>query len=105
MGRPVVLDRLRQLLGQGRLLTAMPFSFYGSHLVTRLEHYDVVSFYERLLDLVTHQESWAQLRLRLASVPHPTAKLVLVQTSAGDLSGTSGDLLALWFSAAKSLAK
>ena len=40
-----------------------------------------------------------------AVIVDPTAKLVLVQTSAGDLSGTSGDLLALWFSAAKSLAK
>ena len=35
----------------------------------------------------------------------PAAKLVLVQTSAGTVSGVSGDLLALWFSVSKSLAK
>jgi hypothetical protein len=85
-GTPLYAD----LLGQGRLLTAMPFSFYGSHLVTRLEHYDVVSFYERLLDLVTHQESWAQLRLRLASVRHPTAKLAHLAYHAGNRSWATG---------------
>jgi hypothetical protein len=35
----------------------------------------------------------------------PTSKLVLVHTSAGTVSGMSGDLLALWFSASKALAK
>jgi CubicO group peptidase (beta-lactamase class C family) len=40
-----------------------------------------------------------------AIIVDPTARLVLVQTSAGVVAGTSGDLLALWFSAAKSLAK
>ena len=33
------------------------------------------------------------------------AKLVLVQTSAGDVAAVSGDLLALWFSASKRFAK
>ena len=35
----------------------------------------------------------------------PASKLVLVHTSAGTVSGMSGDLLALWFSASKALAK
>jgi hypothetical protein len=63
------------LLRQGRILTSIPFSFYGSHLVTRLKHYDVVSYYEKLLDLVTYQESWGQLRRRLTRVRQPVAKL------------------------------
>jgi CubicO group peptidase (beta-lactamase class C family) len=35
----------------------------------------------------------------------PVTKLVLVQTSAGDVAGVSGDLLALWFTVSKTLAK
>ena len=35
----------------------------------------------------------------------PASKLVLVHTSAGTVSGMSGDLLALWFNVTKTLAK
>jgi CubicO group peptidase (beta-lactamase class C family) len=39
-----------------------------------------------------------------AIIVDPTTKLVLVQTSVGDVGAGWGDLLALWFSASKSLA-
>lgn len=79
-GTPIYDDLLRE----GRLLTSMPFTFYGSHLVSRPAHYDAVSYYEKLSELVAHQSSLSQLRLRLASARHPVAKAVHLTYAAAD---------------------
>jgi hypothetical protein len=73
-----------ELLRAGRILAAMPFTFYGSHLVTRLEHYDVVSYYEKLIALVAHSASLPLLRARLASARQAAVKVVHVTRSASN---------------------
>ncbi len=56
------------LTAQGRILSAMPFSFYyAPYLVTTIKNYDPVTYYEKLTELYTHAASPAMLRRRMAS--------------------------------------
>jgi radical SAM superfamily enzyme YgiQ (UPF0313 family) len=66
-----------ELLGQDRILKAMPFSFYyAPYLVTTLKHYDPVTYYEKLIELFAHAASPSMLKRRLQSTSHGRIKLV-----------------------------
>jgi hypothetical protein len=53
---------------EGRILAAMPFSFYYSpYLVTTLRHYTPTNYYERLIDIFTAFTAPAMLVRRLCS--------------------------------------
>jgi radical SAM superfamily enzyme YgiQ (UPF0313 family) len=57
-----------ELMAQGRILTAMPFTFYyAPYLVTTLKHYDPITYYEKLAELYAYASSPAMLRRRLAT--------------------------------------
>lgn len=59
------------LTAAGRILTAMPFSFYyAPYLVTTIKNYDPVTYYEKLIDLYSHASSPQMLRRRLAGTSH-----------------------------------
>ncbi len=65
------------LVRDERILRAMPFGFYyAPYLVTTLKHYDPVSYYEQLVDLLEHASAPAMLRRRLASTDNRTIRLV-----------------------------
>lgn len=65
------------LVRDGRILTAMPFGFYyAPYLVTTLKHYDPTSYYEHLVDLLTHASVPAMLRRRLASTRNRKVRMV-----------------------------
>ncbi len=60
-GTPLHVEYLRNR----RILEAMPFGFYyAPYLVTTLRHYDPVTFYEKLIDLLTFSSSPEMLRRR-----------------------------------------
>jgi hypothetical protein len=60
-----------QLTADGRILGAMPFSFYyAPYLVTTIKNYDPVTYYEKLIDLYSHASSPDMLRRRLATTNH-----------------------------------
>ncbi|MCO1655655.1 B12-binding domain-containing radical SAM protein [Pseudonocardia humida] len=60
-----------RLAADGRILAAMPFSFYyAPHLVTTIKNYDPVGYYQRLIDLYSHAASPAMLRRRLRTTTH-----------------------------------
>lgn len=59
-----------------RILAPMPFTFYGPYLVTTLKHYDPVTYYEKLIELVEHACSTEMLRRRLTSTTSRAVKLV-----------------------------
>ncbi len=62
---------------EGRVLEAMPFSFYYSpHLVTVPRHYSPASYYERLAELFAHFTSPAMLAARLRTSRHAFIGLV-----------------------------
>ncbi len=79
-GGTPLFDRLSRT---GRVLTAMPFSFYYSpYLVTTLAHYDPIAYYQRLVALFERFTSLAMLRRRLAGSSNPFIRLVhLVRTA------------------------
>ena len=55
-------------LTSGRILKAMPFSFYyAPYLVSTLKNYDPVTFYEKLVELFLHSASGAMLKRRKKS--------------------------------------
>ena len=55
-------------LGEGRILTAMPFTFYYMpYLVYTLKNYSPVVFYEKLMDMVSHASSGSMLPERLSN--------------------------------------
>jgi radical SAM superfamily enzyme YgiQ (UPF0313 family) len=55
-----------RLAAGGRILTAMPFNFYyAPYLVTTLEHYDPITYYEKRAELYTHAASPQMLRRRM----------------------------------------
>jgi radical SAM superfamily enzyme YgiQ (UPF0313 family) len=66
-GNTPLYDRYRK---EGRILSAMPFAFYYSpYLVTTLEGYDPITYYEKLADVLAFLTSPAMLRRRLATAP------------------------------------
>lgn len=59
------------LTTDGRILSAMPFTFYyAPYLVTTLKNYDPVTYYHKLVQLYAHAASPAMLRRRLRSTSH-----------------------------------
>jgi hypothetical protein len=63
-------------LATGRILQAMPFSFYyAPYVVTTLKNYDPVTYYEQLITLFSHATCTAMLRRRLASTSSWLIKL------------------------------
>ena len=66
-------------LDEGRLLTAMPFSFYYSpYLVTTPKNYSPIAYYEKLVELFAHFTSCAMLLRRLAATSSQFVRLVHV---------------------------
>jgi len=59
-------------LSEGRILTAMPFTFYYMpYLVYTLKNYSPVVFYEKLIDMVSYISSGSMLLKRLKKAPAP----------------------------------
>jgi radical SAM superfamily enzyme YgiQ (UPF0313 family) len=55
-------------LAEGRILGAMPFTFYYTpYLVTTLAHYDAVGYYDKLIDIYAAATSGAMLARRLVT--------------------------------------
>ena len=66
-GTPLQAEYLRNR----RILDAMPFGFYyAPYLVTTLKHYDPVTFYEKLIDLLRFSSSPEMLRRRRCNAPN-----------------------------------
>ncbi len=66
-----------QYLTNGRILKAMPFGFYyAPYLVTTLQNYDPIAYYEKLIELFTYASSPAMLKRRMRSASHWAIKLV-----------------------------
>ena len=76
-----------QMLAAGRILRAMPFSFYyAPYLVTTLKHYEPAEYYEQLIGLFSHASSPAMLRRRLRNAQGPRIKLLHRARTAGTRS-------------------
>jgi len=59
-------------LSEGRLLTAMPFTFYYMpYLVYTLKNYSPVTFYEKLINIFSYISSGSMLVKRLKNSPAP----------------------------------
>ena len=59
-------------LDEGRVLTAMPFTFYYMpYLVYTLKNYSPVAFYEKLIDMFAYISSGSMLLKRLKKAPAP----------------------------------
>jgi hypothetical protein len=81
----------RELVRENRILRAMPFGFYYTpYLVTTLKHYDPVTYYQQLVDLIEHASAPAMLRRRLASTENRTIKLVHRIRTAGMRASLKG---------------
>lgn len=66
-GTPLHAEYLRNR----RILDAMPFGFYyAPYLVTTLKHYDPVTFYEKLIDLLRFSSSPEMLQRRWRNAPN-----------------------------------
>jgi radical SAM superfamily enzyme YgiQ (UPF0313 family) len=66
-GTPLHAEYLRNR----RILEAVPFGFYyAPYLVTTLKHYDPVTFYEKLIDLLRFSSSPEMLQRRRRSTPN-----------------------------------
>ena len=64
-------------LEQGRVLEAMPFSFYYfPYLVTTLKNYDPVTYYQSLLDMLLHYSNRRFLWRRLGTTRSQTLRLL-----------------------------
>jgi hypothetical protein len=64
-------------LAAGRILKAMPFSFYyAPYLVTTLKNYDPVNYYEKCIELLSHCSSAAMLKRRMRSASNWKVKLI-----------------------------
>lgn len=61
-------------ISEGRILTAMPFTFYYMpYLVYTLMHYSPSAFYEKLIDVVSYISSGRMLLRRLKDAPAPVS--------------------------------
>jgi radical SAM superfamily enzyme YgiQ (UPF0313 family) len=59
-----------ELMAAGRVLAAMPFTFYyAPYLVTTIKHYDPITYYEKLVELYAYASSPEMLRRRLRATP------------------------------------
>jgi radical SAM superfamily enzyme YgiQ (UPF0313 family) len=60
-----------QLLKEGRILEAMPFSFYTQvpYLVSLLKNYQPLDFYQKTLEMMRHSATTSMLRRRLLTTP------------------------------------
>ena len=55
-----------QYLDEGRILTSMPFTFYSlPYLVTTLKHYDPITYYRKLIEMLLHYLNRATLWRRM----------------------------------------
>ena len=60
-----------EYLEAGRLLPAMPFSFYYfPYLVTTLKNYEPLDYYQRLTEMITYASTVKMLRQRLRTTPN-----------------------------------
>ena len=68
---------LDQYLDEGRVLTAMPFSFYYSpYLVTTIKNYEPIDYYQKLLDIQSHFANRRFLWRRLGTTKSQTLRLL-----------------------------
>lgn len=69
-------------LAQGRILRSMPFSFYYTpYLVTTLENYHPIDYYEKLTDMYGFMTSGAMIARRLVAEAPPTLRMLHVLRS------------------------
>jgi len=75
-GRTPLYDSYR---ADGRILTALPFSFYYMpHLVTTLKHYEPIDYYGKLIQIYSSANSLGHLRRRLSSTPDNALRVLYV---------------------------
>jgi len=68
-----------QYLAEGRILRSMPFSFYyAPYLVTTLKNYDPITYYQKLIDLLTHYSTRSMLWKRLQVTHVPSLRLLVI---------------------------
>lgn len=80
-----------ELVRDERILRAMPFGFYyAPYLVTTLKHYDPVSYYEQLVDLLDYASSPSMLRRRLRATENRWVRLVHRVRTAGVRTNLKG---------------
>jgi hypothetical protein len=66
-----------ELVSGGRVLASMPFAFYyAPYLVTIPRHYDTVTYYEKLLELLSHATSRSMLARRMRSTSNRRVQLI-----------------------------
>ncbi len=71
-------------LAAGRILEAMPFSFYYMpYLVMTLENYSPLEYYERMVTLCERAYSWSLLPARIAGTPSAAMKAINVLRTFG----------------------
>lgn len=69
-------------LAQGRILRFMPFSFYYTpYLVTALENYHPIDYYEKLTDMYGSMTSGAMIASQLVTEAPPTLRILHVLRS------------------------
>ena len=73
-----------QYLAQGRILTAMPFSFYYMpYLVLTLKHYSPQEYYDRMVRIYATANAWTLMGSRVAGTPSYTLKILNVLRTFG----------------------
>ncbi len=66
-----------EYIANDRILKTMPFGFYyAPYLVILLRHYDPVTYYERLIDLLSHSSSPSMLKQRMRSATSWKVKVI-----------------------------
>ena len=64
-------------LEAGRILTSMPFTFYYfPYLVTTLNHYDPLTYYRKLIEMLTYAATERMLWHRLRTTPNWSLRLL-----------------------------